>query len=74
MEIRLDNKVAIVTGGRQGVGHAITERFLAEGASALFFASALAPSARRRSMVWSSLLAAASESALSWQDICVMSN
>ena len=35
MEIRLDNKVAIVTGGRQGVGHAITERFLAEGASVL---------------------------------------
>jgi NAD(P)-dependent dehydrogenase (short-subunit alcohol dehydrogenase family) len=33
MELRLDNKVAIVTGASQGIGLAITEGFAADGAS-----------------------------------------
>ena len=35
MEINLKDKVAIVTGGRQGIGHAITGAFLEAGASVL---------------------------------------
>lgn len=35
MDINLEGKVAIVTGGRQGIGHCITQTFLEAGASVL---------------------------------------
>ena len=30
--MRLENKVAVVTGGAQGIGQAVVEKFVAEGA------------------------------------------
>ena len=40
--MRLKDKVAIVTGGSRGIGYAIVERFLQEGATVILTASSSA--------------------------------